>query len=87
MITATEAQAMVNEFEANLKAEKEAKVEAFIEKEVSPAIAEMAKKGKNELPPVSLPTNLNRQHFEKVLVDNGYKVCCLGASTFYTIRW
>ena len=86
MIKANEAKAMVKDFEANLQAEKEAKVEAFIEKEVSPAIAEMAKRGQNRLP-VSLPTNLNRNHFEKVLAENGYTFLTLGTSTFYTICW
>jgi hypothetical protein len=86
MLKANEAKAMVKEFEANLKAEAEAKVEAFIEKEVSPAIAEMAKKGQYKLP-VTLPTNLNRNHFEKVLAENGYTFLTLGTSTFYHICW
>ena len=86
MIKANEAKAMVKEFEANLKAEAEAKVEAFIEKEVSPAIAEMAKKGASKIE-LSLPTNLNRNHFEKVLTENGYTFLTLGTSTFYTICW
>ena len=86
MIKANEAKAMVKDFEANLQAEKEAKVEAFIEKEVSPAIAEMAKRGASKIE-LSLPTNLNREHFEKVLAENGYAVLNLGASTFYTICW
>lgn len=86
MLKANEAQKMVKEFEANLEAKKVAKVEAFIEKEVSPLIAEMAKRGEKRLP-VSLPTDLNREYFEKLLVENGYTFITLGASTFYTVCW
>lgn len=86
MIKANEAKAMVKDFETSLKVEAEAKVEAFIEKEVSPAISGMAKRGARKIE-LSLPTNLNRNHFEKVLAENGYTFFTLGTSTFYTICW
>ena len=86
MITATEAKAMVKEFEAKKEAEAETKVEAFIEKEVSPAIAEMAQKGVNKIE-LNLPVNLSNKHFEKVLTENGYTILHIETSPFYAIHW
>ena len=85
MLTKSEAKRMAKEFNIKAEATKKAEALSFCDNDISKAIEEVAKQGKNNVK-VSIPTMLNVDFIISYLSDYSYVVSRL-THNYIMIEW
>jgi len=85
MLTKLQAKTMVKEFNIKAEATKKSEALGFCDNDISKAIEEVAKQGKNSIK-ISIPTMLNVDFIISYISDYGYVVSRL-THNYIMIEW